>query len=30
MNSIFTEARGRDKYIILGLLNPGIHRIESH
>jgi hypothetical protein len=21
---------GRGKYIILGLINPGIHRIESH
>jgi hypothetical protein len=27
---IFTEARGRGKYIILRLINPGIHRIESH
>jgi hypothetical protein len=29
-NIIFTEARVRVKYIILGLINPGIHRIESH
>jgi len=29
-NIIFTKARGRSKYIILGLINPGIHRNESH
>ena len=27
---IFTEARGRGKYIIFGLINPGIRRNESH
>jgi hypothetical protein len=28
---LFTEARGRGKYIILGwLINHVIHRIESH
>jgi hypothetical protein len=25
-----TRPDGRGKYIILGLINPGIHRIESH
>jgi len=30
MNIIFTEASGLSKYIILGLINPGIYRIENH
>ena len=30
MNIIFTKARGRGKYINLGLINRGIHQIESH
>jgi hypothetical protein len=30
LNCKIILAEGRGKYIILGLINPDIHRIESH